>query len=93
LLEAMACGLPSFVSDIPGNREWIEPGLTGRWFTPGDVDGLATLLRVAPREEAELKGYGRRARLVAEGRADWGRNAPRMLEAYAMALAGDRGDR
>jgi glycosyltransferase involved in cell wall biosynthesis len=93
LLEAMACGLPSFVSDIPGNREWIEPGLTGRWFTPGDVDGLATLLREAPREEAVLKGYGRRARLVAEGRADWGRNAPRMLEAYAMALAGDRGDR
>jgi len=26
LLEAMACGLPVVVSDIPGNREWVQPG-------------------------------------------------------------------
>ncbi len=24
LLQAMACGLPVIVSDIPGNREWVS---------------------------------------------------------------------
>jgi len=91
LLEAMACGLPSFVTDIPGNREWVQPGRTGRWFKPGDVEALAGLLREAPSMEGELTIYGRGARGIAEARADWTRNAPRLLEAYAMALEGERG--
>ena len=91
LLEAMACGLPSFVTDIPGNREWIEPGLTGRWFPAGDVEELAGLLCEAPSMTGELTTYGRRARGIAEARADWNRNAPRLLEAYAMALDDRRG--
>lgn len=86
LLEAMACGLPAFVTDIPGNREWVEPGRTGRCFEAGDVDGLVRLLVHAPAMLAELKAYGRQARAIAEARADWSRNAPRILEAYAMAL-------
>ena len=88
LLEAMACGLPAFVTDIPGNREWVEPGRTGHCFKPGDVDGLVQLLLDAPAMLADLKGYGGRARATVEARADWSRNAPRMLDAYAMALKG-----
>ncbi|MBM2842585.1 MAG: putative glycosyltransferase, partial [Anaerolineales bacterium] len=91
LLEAMACGLPAFVTDIPGNREWVEPGRTGRCFEAGDVDGLVRLLVHAPAMLAELKAFGRQARAIAEARADWRRNAPRILDAYAMALADDRG--
>ncbi len=90
LLEAMACGLASFVSDIPGNREWVEPGSSGGWFAPGDISGLADLLLAAPGMRGELASYGRRAREIAEGRADWRRNAPRLLEAYAMALDQER---
>jgi hypothetical protein len=41
--------------------------------------------------QGELTSYGHRARGVAEARADWTRNAPRLLEAYAMALEGERG--
>ncbi len=91
LLEAMACGLPSFVTDIAGNREWIEDDYTGRWFTPGDVTGLEDLLRQAPRSASELMKYGERARKSAEERADWRRNAPAILDAYAMALTEDGG--
>jgi hypothetical protein len=39
----------------------------------------------------QLANYGTRARMVAEERADWRRNAPAMLEAYAMALTENRG--
>jgi glycosyltransferase involved in cell wall biosynthesis len=90
LLEAMACGLPAFVSDIAGNREWVEAGRTGRMFKVGDVVGLEALLREAPGMTRELADYGRRARETAEARADWRRNAPGILKAYALALDNDR---
>jgi glycosyltransferase involved in cell wall biosynthesis len=91
LLEAMASGLPAFVSDIAGNREWIEDDVAGRLFPPGDVPALEDLLREAPRLADDLRGYGRQARAMVEARADWRRNAPRMLTAYALALSGERG--
>jgi len=36
LLEAMACGLPAIVSDIPANLEWIKEGENGWIFPDGD---------------------------------------------------------
>jgi glycosyltransferase involved in cell wall biosynthesis len=41
LLEAMAMGLPSVVTDIRGSREAITEGETGRIVPVGDVERLA----------------------------------------------------
>jgi glycosyltransferase involved in cell wall biosynthesis len=41
LLEAMASGLVPVVTDIPGNREWIEDRKNGFLFMPGDYQALA----------------------------------------------------
>lgn len=41
LLEAMARGLVPVAGDIPGNREWIEDGVGGLLFPPGDHAALA----------------------------------------------------
>jgi glycosyltransferase involved in cell wall biosynthesis len=41
LLEAMASGLLPVVTDIPGNREWIEDQKNGFFFPPGDFKALA----------------------------------------------------
>ncbi len=41
LMEALASGLPCLVSDIPGNREWIDQGVNGWLFRDGDVNDLA----------------------------------------------------
>lgn len=45
LLEAMACGLPPVVTDIPANREWITDGENGLLVQPRDPVSLAGALR------------------------------------------------
>jgi len=45
IMEAMACGVPVVVSDIPGNRDLIVPDETGLLFPPGDSRELAQRLR------------------------------------------------
>lgn len=85
LLEAMACGLPALVSDIPGNREWVEPGVNGWWFADGNVEELgAAILRAASHTEAA--SFGKHGRSIVEERADWSRNAGMIREAYRLAL-------
>ncbi|MBN2556283.1 MAG: glycosyltransferase family 4 protein [Anaerolineales bacterium] len=91
LLEAMACGLPALVSDIPGNREWVVPDENGWWFPDGDDGMLALALRSAEDPDAGLPRLGQNSRAAAEERADWRRNFQRMLEAYQLAEASRSG--
>lgn len=86
LLEAMACGVPALVSDIPGNREWVIPGEHGWWFEDGDVTALFQALSGALEERRRLPAMGRAARYLAEQRADWQRNFPQLLHAYDLAF-------
>lgn len=91
LLEAMACGLPALVSDIAGNREWIEPGANGWWFATGQASDLSEGLLQAVDARGSLAEMGRRSRAVAEDRADWSKNFAILLRAYQHALeAGGR---
>lgn len=51
LLEAMSCGLPVVVSDIPGNRDVIDDGENGLRFGLDDPEALAVRLdRLLARE-------------------------------------------
>jgi glycosyltransferase involved in cell wall biosynthesis len=88
LLESLACGLPALVSDIPGNREWIESGLQGWLFPDGDVEALARAMLSAVDKRQRLPEMGRAARQLAEERADWSVNFKQLLRAYDLALAG-----
>lgn len=85
LLEAMACGLPCLVSDIPANREWVAEGENGWWFTMGRVSAVAGGIQGAIAGKDEWDAMGRRSRRVAEARADWSRNFPVLLKAYRYA--------
>lgn len=85
LMEALACGVPAIVSDIPGNLEWVREGKQGWVFADGDVDQLARLIQSA-RYEPALANYGARARDLAEKQADWRRNFAVLLDAYENAL-------
>ena len=59
ILEAMAAGKPVFASRLSGIPEAVIDGETGRLFTPGAVDELATLLRQAHRDPDALRQMGR----------------------------------
>jgi glycosyltransferase involved in cell wall biosynthesis len=86
LMEALASGLPALVSDIPGNREWIAPGEQGWLFPDGDDRALADGIVQAYRQRDQLPRMGAAARRLAEQRADWSRNFPKLLAAYQLAL-------
>lgn len=91
LMEALACGVPCLVSDIAGNREWIEGQTAGWLFKDGDEDALVAGIRQAVAERNFLAARGVAARRLAEERADWNKNFARLLEGYEMAVRLERG--
>jgi len=86
LLEAMACGRPVLVSDISGNREWVQEGANGWLFPDGDENALALAIVNAVAWRDRLPEMGQVAREVAEQRADWEHNFPELLKAYRLAI-------
>lgn len=86
LMEAMACGLPCLVSDIPANREWIREGLNGWLFPDGDAEALAAKILTLIARRETWPDIGRAARQCAQERADWKKNFSVLLEAYERTI-------
>lgn len=86
LMEALACGLPVLVSDIPANQEWVSEGLNGWLFPNGDADALAEKILAVIAQRKNLAQIGRAARKSAEERADWKKNFAVLLEAYEQTF-------
>jgi glycosyltransferase involved in cell wall biosynthesis len=84
LMEALACGLPCLVSDIPANKEWVFEGQNGWLFPDGNSDVLAAKILVAIQCRKSLPEIGRNARAVAEERADWNKNFQKLMQAYQI---------
>jgi glycosyltransferase involved in cell wall biosynthesis len=63
LLEAGACALPSVATDVPGTREVIVDGVTGRLTPMGDANALAKAMGAMMELAAgERMAMGERAR-------------------------------
>lgn len=90
LLEALASGLPCLVSDIPGNKDWIEEDVNGWTFRDGDVDDLAEKILSAIKSRRSFKKIGEAARKTAEEKADWSKNFGKLLEAYNVIARSER---
>lgn len=86
LLQAMACGLPVIVSDIPGNREWVSTGRNGWLFTDGNSDELSASILEAACSQEQRSTYSAVARKIVVDRADWQKNSVKLMDAYYMAV-------
>ncbi len=87
LMEALGCGLPCLVSDIPANKEWIIENENGWLFRDGDADHLAEKIIAAMNQRDKLIAVGATARRTAESRADWKKNSEALMNIY-MSLRG-----
>jgi L-malate glycosyltransferase len=87
LMEALASGLPCLVSDIPGNREWIQEGVNGWLFHDGDANDLAEKILYAIKNRESLSRVSEAARQTAEQKADWKKNFGKLLETYERILS------
>jgi glycosyltransferase involved in cell wall biosynthesis len=87
LMEALASGLPCLVSDIPGNREWIQEGVNGWLFRDGDVNDLAEKILGTIKNRESLPRIREAARQTAEQKADWKKNFGKLLETYDRILS------
>jgi glycosyltransferase involved in cell wall biosynthesis len=82
LMEALACGLPCLVSDIPANKEWVNENGNGWLFPDGNADALAAKILAAIAQQEKLPEVGAAARRSAEKGADWKKNFAILMEVY-----------
>ena len=79
LMEAMAARVPVVASDIPGNRELVEHGVTGLLFDPQRPDDLQRAIAATVEAPERAKDMAHRARITIEQRF----SAARMAAEYA----------
>lgn len=82
LLEAMASKLACVVTDIPGNREWVEPMQTGLTYAPRDDAVLARLVGQLMDDPDLRLGLGKRAFEKVARAAVWEDNMADVEEAF-----------
>jgi glycogen(starch) synthase len=85
-LEVAATGVPLAAAGVGGLPEFVESGLTGLLFAPGDPDGLAEAVDrvLADPTVAGRMATAARARVCAAYR--WSAVATRTAEVYAAAV-------
>lgn len=87
IYEAFALGRPVIGARIGGIPEYVEPGVTGFLFRPGDVDDLRRAISDLRRASPNLMQMQRRARRVAEERFSPEVHYRNMLAIYEEAIA------
>jgi len=88
VLEALAQGIPTVATRLPGVSDMVEDGTTGRLVAPGDEDGLAAVVTEWIAHPERAQAIGERAReAVARSHSDaaLGDRLERILEGARLA--------
>jgi glycosyltransferase involved in cell wall biosynthesis len=89
LLEAMAAGCVPIVTDLPGNREWIEDGKNGILFPVGDTEALVRAVRSVAERRSWWPEVRQRNRQIIESRALWKDNMIAVEQAFEELITAD----
>lgn len=86
LNEAMACACFPIATNIPANTQWIDHGVNGLLYSPGDAGHLAECILQATADVDWRIRAGIINREIVETRADWRVCVARMNDTYAKAI-------
>ncbi len=82
LLEAMACGLPVVVTDIPAILEWVNNGDNGYVVPRKNVEQLAEKIIRLTKSKSEREKMSKRNLIIARERLNWDENFNKLEEMY-----------
>ena len=86
LLESMAIGVPSLVTDIPENREWIQNDLSGYLFSGNSGLELADKVLSIDLNSCHQKNLVDLSRDKVAKEADWSTIRKRLIEKVLKIL-------
>jgi glycosyltransferase involved in cell wall biosynthesis len=85
LLEAAACGRPVIATDVPGCREAVVDGETGRLVPPADPEALAAAIAELAGDPGRCREMGERGRRRVAAELSTARVVADTLEVYRRA--------
>jgi len=88
--EAMACGLPVVVTDFGDNGEWVQDGVNGYLFPPGNVEALASRLVDLLRDAGKRRRFGEEGRRVIVERNNYEKEMGKMEQIYVELIGRHR---
>ena len=90
LLEALACGAYPVLTDIPGNRRWVDDGVNGRLVPPGDAAALGTALAEA-MDDTSARERAMAINVERAREASWPAVVEQVRAVYASVIEESRG--
>lgn len=90
LYEAMACGVPVIVSDLPGQADVVREAGCGVVVPPGQPAAVAAAVAALAADPAARRRMGANARAYALARCSWERRAGEIADILAPLLARGR---
>jgi len=92
LLEAMALGVPTVATAIPGNKEWVKNGLNGFVIPVRDVEKLTETIVMLLRNDALRRELGEKSVETVRTRVDWSKTS-RVIDELVSKLIHNKTER